>query len=73
MSSLPSQMKAIVQPAYGGPAVLEYRDVARPVPTARQVLIKIHASSATAADGMMREGFPVVGRLFLGLIRNRVA
>ena len=73
MTSLPSQMKAIVQPAYGGPDVLEYRDVARPVPTARQVLIKIHASSATAADGMMREGFPVVGRLFMGLTQPKRA
>jgi NADPH:quinone reductase and related Zn-dependent oxidoreductases len=35
---------------YGGPEVVEIRDVATPVPTADQVLVKVHAASVNRAD-----------------------
>ncbi|MFW9804563.1 MAG: NAD(P)-dependent alcohol dehydrogenase [Candidatus Thorarchaeota archaeon] len=43
-------MKAIVITKYGGPEVLQYREVDKPHPTENEVLVKIHASSLNAAD-----------------------
>jgi NADPH:quinone reductase-like Zn-dependent oxidoreductase len=43
-------MKAIIATKYGGPEVLEFRDVERPSPRANEVLVKIHAASLNAAD-----------------------
>ena len=59
-------MKAIVCTKYGTPDVLELREVPKPVPQDDEVLIKIHAAAATAADAMMRRGTPLYARLFLG-------
>ena len=56
---------------YGGPDRLV--PVTRPMPTPgpTEVLIRIRASAATRADGMMRAGTPRFARLFLGLGRPR--
>lgn len=62
-------MKAIVCTKYGLADVLQLREVAKPVPAENEVLIKVHAASITAADGMMRRGTPAYARLFLGLMR----
>lgn len=56
-------MKAVRFEQVGGPEVLEYGDVVRPVPAAGQVLVRVAASAYNAADGGMRGGFlpiPVV-------------
>lgn len=48
-------MKAIVCTKYGSPEVLELRkDVAKPIPSDGEVLIKIHATSVTASDALIR-------------------
>lgn len=60
-------MNAIEYKNYGTPAVFELNQVAKPTPKADEVLVKIHASTVTAADIMMREGKPVIGRLYLGI------
>jgi len=60
-------MKAIVATGYGSPDVLKLKEVDIPKPKDREVLIKIYASSATAADQMMRAGKPYFGRLFTGI------
>ncbi|MHA2143043.1 MAG: NAD(P)-dependent alcohol dehydrogenase [Candidatus Thorarchaeota archaeon] len=49
-------MKAIVIPKYGGPEVLQYKEVDKPSPTADEVLVKIHASSLNAADVEVMRG-----------------
>ena len=64
-------MKAIVCTKYGSPNVLQLRDVEKPTPKDNEVLIKINASSVTAADTMMRKGSPVIGRLFIGLMKPK--
>ncbi len=43
-------MKAIVMTGYGGPEVLQYKDVEKPFPTANQVLVKVQAASLNASD-----------------------
>ena len=64
-------MKAIVATAYGTPDVLELKQVAKPHPQPNEILIRIHASSATTADGMMRTGKPYLGRLMTGLTKPK--
>lgn len=60
-------MKAIVATGYGAPDVLKIRQVAKPHPKENEVLVKVNASSATTADGMMRTGKPYFARLMTGL------
>lgn len=66
-------MKAIVATGYGGPEVLKLQDVNIPQPKENEVLVKVHASSATTADGMMRTGKPYFGRLMTGLTKPKHA
>lgn len=61
------KMKAIVATGYGAPEVLQFLEVEKPQPKDNEVLVKVHATSATTADGMIRTGKPYFGRLFLGL------
>jgi NADPH:quinone reductase-like Zn-dependent oxidoreductase len=58
-------MKAIVCTKYGLPDVLSLQEVEKPTPKGNEVLIKVYASSATAADCMMRKGTPFYGRYSL--------
>ncbi|PNX52390.1 MAG: alcohol dehydrogenase [Thermoplasmata archaeon M9B2D] len=43
-------MKAIIMTGYGGPEVLQYKDVEKPSPAANQVLVKVKAASLNASD-----------------------
>lgn len=60
-------MKASLCHRYGSSDVLSVESVDKPKPKKNELLIRICASAVTAADGMMREGKPLIGRLFLGL------
>ncbi len=62
-----TQMKAIEYTRYGSPDVLQMKDMPLPTPKPNEVLIRIHATTATAADIMMRKGNPFIGRLYTGL------
>jgi NADPH:quinone reductase-like Zn-dependent oxidoreductase len=64
-------MRAVVCTAYGDPDVLEPREIAKPTPSDHQVRIKVFATTATAACGMMRRADSVMARLILGLRRPR--
>lgn len=64
-------MKAVICTEYGPPEVLELRDVAKPVPKDDEVLVKIHAATATAAGLLGRKGEPLFSRLFIGLTKPR--
>lgn len=64
-------MKAIEYTKYGTPEVLHLSEVAKPCPESNEVLIKVHATTVTAADLMMRKGKPYIGRLYLGLKRPK--
>jgi NADPH:quinone reductase-like Zn-dependent oxidoreductase len=67
-------MKAMVWTAYGAPEVLQLREVAIPTPEANEVLVKVHAATASTADTELRRlrqpfAFAFAIRLYLGVIR----
>lgn len=69
-------MKAIVWTKYGPPDVLQLREVEKPVPGDKEVLIKVHASTVTAGDCEARGfRFPPLFwlplRLLLGVLKPR--
>jgi len=66
-TNMQKQMKAIEYTSYGAPDVLHLKDMTIPTPKPNEVLIRIRATTATAADIMMRKGNPYIGRLYTGL------
>jgi NADPH:quinone reductase-like Zn-dependent oxidoreductase len=63
-------MKAVVQTKYGPPDVLQVQEVEKPLPKDDEILIKIHATSVTAAHCAIRKG-PISGRLVTGLTKPK--
>ncbi|NOH01435.1 MAG: NAD(P)-dependent alcohol dehydrogenase [Chloroflexi bacterium] len=75
-------MKAVVYTDYGSPDVLRLEEVATPVPTDEQLLIKIHAASINGSDregligkplyarmrGLRKPGFPILGSDIAGRV-----
>ena len=64
-------MKAMVCTKYGAADVLQLQEVAKPVPKDNEVLIKVHAATATTSGLSGRKGEPVFARLFTGLTRPK--
>jgi NADPH:quinone reductase-like Zn-dependent oxidoreductase len=69
-------MKAIVYTKYGPPDVLKLGEVEKPIPNDNEVLIKVHATTVTAADWRARgftvpTGFWLPMRIALGLRKPR--
>lgn len=60
-------MQAIEYAQYGAPEVLHLNQVTKPSPKSNEVLIRVYATTVTAADLMMRTGKPFIGRLYTGL------
>lgn len=56
---------------FGPPDVLEVVERPRPAPRAGEVLVRVHATTVTAAECHMRRGRPLWGRVILGFRRPR--
>ena len=65
-------MKAIVYTKYGPAAVLQFREVAKPVPEDNQVLVKVYASSANALDFRRFEKTSLLGRFLDGVLLKAI-
>jgi len=65
------KMKAIVCTKYGSPEVLQIKEVEKPVPGDKEVLIKIHATTAHIGDTRIRRADPFFVRLIFGLLRPK--
>jgi NADPH:quinone reductase-like Zn-dependent oxidoreductase len=64
-------MKAFVYGRFGPPEVLELRELPKPAPADDEVLIKVRATTVTAADWRCRtrivpKGLGIVARMYLG-------
>lgn len=64
-------MKAIVTTKYGAPEVLQMKEVEKPVPGEKAILIKIHATSVSSGDARMRRADPFVIRLIFGFSKPK--
>src|SRR3712207_531880 len=60
-------MRAVTFDRYGPPEVLRIEDVARPVPKADEVLVRVHATTATRSDCGLRSAEYFVARLVTGV------
>jgi NADPH:quinone reductase-like Zn-dependent oxidoreductase len=60
-------MKAMVYTHYGPPEVLQLKEVAKPDPKEKEVLIKVQAASVTFGDLAAVKGEPFMVRFTLGL------
>ncbi|MFY1651529.1 NAD(P)-dependent alcohol dehydrogenase [Solwaraspora sp. WMMB762] len=65
-------MRAITQDSYGAPEeVMVLRDVDRPVPGEREVLVRVHAAPVSGTDWHLARGLPYVARPITGWRRPR--
>ncbi len=66
-------MKAVVLSRYGSSNVLAVEEVAKPEPSAKEVLVKVHATTVNDWDWSLMRGKPYLYRLMSGVIKPRIS
>ena len=64
-------MQAIIYKEYGSPDVLQLTELEKPTPGDQEVLVKIYAASANAADWHLMRAEPFLARLENGLLKPK--
>jgi NADPH:quinone reductase-like Zn-dependent oxidoreductase len=64
-------MRAVVYERYGPPEVLHLQQVARPVPSDDEVLVKVRATTVTRTDTGLRSAEFFISRFVTGILRPR--
>jgi len=62
-------MKAIVCTKYGPPDVLQLKEVEKPTPKDKEVLIRVYATTVNRTDCAMLRAEPFISRFFTGLFK----
>ncbi len=65
-------MKAFTKTKYGGPEVLQLKEVEKPAVKAGHLLVKVMANSANPADWHIMRGKPLAARFVFGLFKPKV-
>lgn len=60
-------MKAIFRENYGGPEVIEIKDIDKPKPKSQEILVKVYATTVNRTDWGIIAGEPFFFRFFIGL------
>lgn len=62
-------MKSYIREVYGGPEVLQLKELPTPSPKANEVLIKVRSASINPADWRLLRADPFLVRLMMGLFK----
>jgi NADPH:quinone reductase-like Zn-dependent oxidoreductase len=65
-------VKSAIYTGYGGPDVLQVRDVVQPIPADDGVLIRVRAAAVNAFDWRVMRGSPFLLRLMCGLSKPKI-
>ncbi len=64
-------MKAVLIHRYGSPDVLKLGERPQPVPSAKQVLVRVEAATVTSGDARIRRADPWLVRIFFGFLKPK--
>ncbi|MES1181563.1 MAG: NAD(P)-dependent alcohol dehydrogenase, partial [Flavobacterium sp.] len=65
-------MKAAVYTQYGQPAVLQVKEVEKPVPGDNEILIRVMATAVNSGDVRLRKADPFAVRFIFGLLKPKI-